>query len=272
MTLYAVGDVQGCARTLNRLLKKIEFRPGRDRLWFVGDLVNRGPASRKVLRDVIALGDSAICVLGNHDLHLLATAAGARRATPGDTFQDVLNADDAADLIDWLRQRPLLHLDASNKSLLVHAGLYPLWRPREAQEFAGEVEAALRGRKWRDFLTDMYGSTPDLWSPKLRRADRLRFTVNALTRMRFCDSEARLDFAESGAPGSQPRHLLPWFDFPARRGRKWRIVFGHWSALGFVQRKGIVATDTGCVWGRRLTAAVLEPQGEPIAVRSAEKY
>jgi bis(5'-nucleosyl)-tetraphosphatase (symmetrical) len=256
---------------LNRLLKKIDFNTDRDTVWFVGDLVNRGPSSRKVLRSVMALGESAVTVLGNHDLHLLATVAGVRKPGPTDTFLDVLDADDAGDLIDWLRYRPLLHLDESRRIALVHAGIYPGWRPRQAKEYAAEVETELRSDSWRAALADMYGSTPDRWQTKLEPADRRRFAINSLTRMRFCYSDGRLDFAESGPPGSQRKGLVPWFDIPGRRGRKWNIVFGHWSALGLLRRKGLTAIDTGCVWGRRLTAAVLEPESAPVAVACAEK-
>jgi len=271
MTLYAVGDVQGCARTFKRLLKRISFDPDRDRLWLVGDLVNRGPASRKVLRKVIKLGDSVTCVLGNHDLHLLATAAGVRRRSRTDTFHDILDADDAADLIDWLRRRPLLHLETKQRRALVHAGIYPAWQPKEAKRYAQEVEARLSGPGWRRSLARIYGSTPDLWSPKLVGADRRRFTINALTRMRFCDASGRLDFGESGPPGSQPRRLTPWFRMPERPGRKWHIVFGHWSTLGLYRRDGVTATDTGCVWGGKLTAVPLDRKGAPIAVSYAER-
>lgn len=271
MTLYAVGDVQGCARTLNRLLRKVEFDPERDRVWFVGDLVNRGPASRKVLRAVMKLGDAALTVLGNHDLHLLATAAGIRKPGPADTFSDVLQADDAADLIDWLRVRPLLHLDETHRIALVHAGIYPLWRVREARALAEEVEEQLAGDDWRASLSGMYGSTPTQWQPTLGTEDRMRFTINALTRMRFCSPDGQLDFADSGPPGTQRKGLIPWFEMPGRRGRKWNIVFGHWSALGLLRRRNLTGIDTGCVWGRKLTATSLDGDRRNFAVGCAER-
>lgn len=269
MTLYAVGDVQGCARALDSLLDTIAFDPGSDELWFVGDLVNRGPDSRRVLRTLIGLGDRVTTVLGNHDLHLLATAAGARRPAPTDTFHDVLDASDAAELIDWLRARPLLYRDRERRLLLVHAGIPPGWRVKQARKLAREIEDLLRGASWQSALCDMYGEFPDHWSPALANGDRRRFTINALTRMRYCTTDGRLDFTHSGPPGSQPPGLVPWFDAPGRRGKKWHIVFGHWSALGVVRRPDLTALDSGCVWGRELTAVPLEAPGETIAVSCA---
>ena len=266
MTLYAIGDIQGCARSFDALLEKIGFSTERDRLWLVGDLVNRGPESLAVLRRVRELGDSATTVLGNHDLHLLATAAGIRERSSADTFDDVLKADDAGPLLDWLRKRPLILRDRTARRILVHAGVPPVWKAREALEHAAEVEALLAGPEWGKALRGMYGDVPVVWSPQLSGGDRRRFTINALTRIRFCDRAGGLDFSCSGPPGSQPPKLTPWFDFPKRRTRKWHIVFGHWSALGVVRRDDITAVDSGCVWGRKLTAVPLEPPGKPIAV------
>jgi bis(5'-nucleosyl)-tetraphosphatase (symmetrical) len=271
MTLYAVGDVQGCARTFTRLLKKISFDPDKDHLWMVGDLVNRGPDSCKVLRKIMALGDSVTCVLGNHDLHLLATAAGVRDIGPADTFSDVLAADDAPELLDWLRHRPVLHVDDDRHMVLVHAGIYPFWKIKHAKRYASEVEAKLSGRGWRKSLAEMYGATPNEWREGMNEEDQWRFTINAFTRMRYCDAKGRLNFTESGSPGSQPVGLMPWFEVPKRRSRKWRIVFGHWSALGLVTRPTITAVDTGCVWGRSLTAVPIDPDSKPIAVSCAEQ-
>jgi bis(5'-nucleosyl)-tetraphosphatase (symmetrical) len=267
MTLYAVGDVQGCADELDKLLKKISFSKDRDHLWLVGDLVNRGPDSREVLRIVRWLGDAATCVLGNHDLHLLATYAGVRPPSASDTFDDVLDASDADKLIGWLRQMPLIHRDRANRRVLVHAGIPPVWKPAEAERQAVVVEELLRSRGWRKALRCMYGETPTAWSERLGKADRRRFTINALTRMRFCYDDGRLDFRHSGPPDEHPSGLVPWFDIPWRRGRKWHIVFGHWSALGLMQRNRLTAVDTGCIWGGTLTALPIEPAGEPIAVR-----
>jgi bis(5'-nucleosyl)-tetraphosphatase (symmetrical) len=266
MTLYAIGDIQGCAKSFETLLKRIDFHKKRDHLWLVGDLVNRGPRSLRVLRTVKRLGGSATTVLGNHDLHLLATAAGVRDASSADTFGDVLAAHDADALLDWLRTRPLIARDKVAKRVLVHAGIPPVWKIREAVEHASEVERLLAGPAWSKVLRGMYGDVPVRWTPELSAGDRRRFTINALTRIRFCDKAGRLDFSCSGPPGSQPSPLMPWFDFPKRRARKWHIVFGHWSALGLLRRDDITALDTGCVWGRELTAVPLEPRGRPISV------
>lgn len=270
MTLYAIGDIQGCARTFDTLLRRIRFKPARDQLWLVGDLVNRGPDSAEVLRMVRALGDSATTVLGNHDLHLLATAAGIRRISNTDTFNDVLDARDAHKLLDWLRQQPLLVRDRHAKRILVHAGLPPVWKTREAEQAAAEVEEQLAGRSWRKSLRGMYGNVPARWSHKLAASDRRRFTINGLTRMRYCTRTGGLDFRYSGPPGTQPKSLVPWFDFPGRHGRKWNIVFGHWSALGVVTRENLTATDSGCVWGRELTAVPLDSDRPPVAVECCD--
>ncbi len=266
MATYAIGDLQGCAEEFDALLTKIEFRAARDTLWLVGDLVNRGPDSLGVLRRVIALGKSAITVLGNHDLHLLATVAG-RRELSSDTFQDVLEAPDADELIDWLRHRPLLHHDAAAGRVLVHAGIPPVWTVREARTHAREIETLLRGRRWRFALRGMYGNEPETWSPTLEREDRRRFTINALTRMRYCDRRGRLDLRNSGPPGTQPKGLLPWFDVPERKAASTHIVFGHWAALGLLRRADVTAVDTGCAWGNRLTAVRLDGPGRSVSVR-----
>jgi bis(5'-nucleosyl)-tetraphosphatase (symmetrical) len=267
MTLYAIGDLQGCDRPFAALLAALDFDARRDRLWLVGDLVNRGPGSLAVLRRVVSLGDAATTVLGNHDLHLLAAAAGIRRPGRNDTLQQVLDAPDAAELIDWLRRRPLLHHDSAASRALVHAGIPPTWSMEEALTEARHVEAQLRGDAWRAALADMYGNEPREWSAQLEHQERLRYTINALTRMRFCDSRGRLDFDRSGPPGTQPKGLVPWFDVPARAARDVHIVFGHWSALGLLRRADVTALDSGCVWGRTLTAVPLEPPGDPVAVR-----
>jgi bis(5'-nucleosyl)-tetraphosphatase (symmetrical) len=266
MTLYAIGDIQGCARSFEALLRRIDFSRKRDHLWLVGDLVNRGPKSLRVLRMVRKLGGSATTVLGNHDLHLLATAAGVRNATRADTFDDVLGARDADKLIDWLRRQPLIVRDRPGKRVLVHAGIPPVWKVRDAVEHAHEVEQMLGDAGWTKALRGMYGDVPTRWSPDLAPSDRRRYTINALTRLRFCDRSGKLDFSHSGPPGSQPPRLKPWFDFPKRGSRNWHIVFGHWSALGVVVRDDITALDSGCVWGWQLTAVPLDPPGKPITV------
>lgn len=267
MATYAIGDLQGCSAEFDALLRKIRFRPSRDTLWLVGDLVNRGPDSLGVLRRVIALGRSVVTVLGNHDLHLLATVAGRRELSPADTFQDVLEAPDAHELIDWLRYRPLLHHDAGARRVLVHAGIPPAWTVREARAHAREVEALLRGRRWRAALRGMYGNEPTEWSTGLDRDDRRRFTINALTRMRYCDRRGRLDLRYSGPPGTQPKELAPWFDAPDRRAADSHVVFGHWAALGLLRRADVTAVDTGCAWGNRLTAVRLDRPGRTVNVR-----
>jgi bis(5'-nucleosyl)-tetraphosphatase (symmetrical) len=269
VTLYAIGDIQGCAAAFDALLEKIEFAPERDHLWLVGDLVNRGPDSLGVLRRVMALEASVTAVLGNHDLHLLATAAGVRSPGAQDTFQDILAAPDRETLIAWLRQRPLIHHDPSARRLLVHAGIPPHWSAEEACAQADAVSLALRAVDWQRALAQMYGSEPRKWSDTLSEQDRHRYTINALTRMRYCERDGRLDFSETGPPGSQPAHLVPWFDVPARRARDVHIIFGHWAALGSVRRPDVTALDSGCVWGGALTALALAPAGEPVAVSCA---
>ena len=266
MALYAIGDVQGCAAELDALLKKIRFRPSRDRLWLVGDLVNRGPDSLRVLRRVMGLGRSVTCVLGNHDLHLLATVAGRRELSPADTFHEVLEAPDAQEIIDWLRHRPLLHHDAAARRVLVHAGIPPIWTVAQARAAAREVEGLLRGRQWRFALRAMYGNDPAAWSSKLEPEERRRYTINALTRMRYCDRHGRLDLTHSGPPGTQPKGLTPWFDVPERRTAGAHVVFGHWAALGLLRRADVMALDTGCVWGNSLTAVRLDRPARPVKV------
>jgi bis(5'-nucleosyl)-tetraphosphatase (symmetrical) len=269
MRLFAIGDIQGCAAAFDALLRRIAFRPSRDRLWLVGDLVNRGPDSLAVVRRVMALGRSVTCVLGNHDLHLLATVAGRRELSPADTFHDVLEAPDLDHIVDWLRFRPLLHHDAKARRVLVHAGIPPQWSVAEARSEAREVEQQLRGRKWRYALREMYGGEPSAWSTKLRGAERRRYAINALTRMRYCDRRGRLDLSYSGAPGTQPKGLVPWFDAPRRRATNVHIVFGHWAALGLLRRADVTALDTGCVWGNHLTAVRLDRPTRPTTRVSA---
>ena len=269
MTLYAIGDIQGCGQAFVELLSAISFKPERDHLWLVGDLVNRGPDSLDVLREVMSLGDSATTVMGNHDLHLLATAVGVRKPGKGDTFQTVLAAPDAANLLDWLRSRPLLFHDSRRKRLLVHAGLPPTWSVGDAVSRAGEISVRLRGPNWTDVLKKMYGDEPRAWSADHQDADRLRYIINALTRMRYCDEHGNLEFEHTGPPGTQPAHLVPWFEFPGRPSETTHVVFGHWATLGLLRRPDITALDSGCVWGGSLTAVPLEPAGEPIAVACA---
>jgi bis(5'-nucleosyl)-tetraphosphatase (symmetrical) len=251
MAIYAVGDVQGCFDELDSLLKKIEFGK-RDRLWFVGDLVNRGPKSLEVLRFVRALGSRAVVVLGNHDLHLVTQHEGFERARKDDTFTDVLQARDRGKLVDWLRTRPLMH--AEGGYAMVHAGLLPQWSVPKALKLAGEVQAALRGRRYREFLQNMYGSQPDAWTESLRGWDRLRVIVNAMTRMRFCTPRGRMEFKAKGS--RPPRGYRAWFDL--RPKEKQTLVCGHWSQLGLKVKPKLAALDSGCVWGGKLSALRLE--------------
>jgi bis(5'-nucleosyl)-tetraphosphatase (symmetrical) len=266
MAVYAIGDIQGCDAAFDALLKKLSFSKSRDRLWLVGDLVNRGPDSLGVLRRVMALGRSVTTVLGNHDLHLLATVAGRRDLSPADTFGDVLTAPDSKKIVDWLRRRPLLHYDAKTKHVLVHAGVPPTWTVAQARAQARDVETQLRGRDWRAALRTMYGNEPSAWSRKLDPEEQRRYTINALTRMRYCDRRGRLELKESGPPGSQPKSLIPWFDVPDRLSRSAHIVFGHWAALGLMRRDDVTGLDSGCVWGGCLTAVRLDERAAPIKV------
>ena len=271
MATWAVGDVQGCGAELDRLLEVIDFAPARDRLWFVGDLVNRGPRSLEVLRSVEQLGDAAVVVLGNHDLHLLAIARSGSRPRPADhALQAILDAPDRERLLDWLQARPVLHHDAALGITMVHAGLAPQWDVDRARRCAAELEAALRGDHSGRLFADMYGNQPDLWREDLEGADRLRFITNALTRLRVCDRAGRLLLKYKGPPGKMPAKALPWFRVPGRRWAGARIVCGHWSALGYHDGDGVLALDTGCVWGGRLTAQRLDPPGSPVAVPSKQ--
>ena len=257
MATYAIGDLQGCFAPLERLLDAISFDRARDRLWFVGDLVNRGPDSLACLRFVKELGDAAVTVLGNHDLHLVCVAEGIHSAGKRDTVQQVLDAPDRAPLLEWLRQRPLMH--AEGKSVLVHAGILPAWSVDEARGLAGEVESHLRGPAFRDFLQNMFGDQPNAWSEDLAGWDRMRIVVNAMTRMRMCDASGAIALGYKGEPDEEaPRGLVPWYDVPERRSRDATIFFGHWSALGLHVRDDVVGLDSGCVWGRSLSAVRLE--------------
>lgn len=256
MALFAIGDVQGCRQRLEVLLATLSFAPARDRLWFVGDLVNRGPDSVGVLRLVERLGGAV--VLGNHDLHLLAVAAGARPLKASDTFTDVLEAGDREGLLDWLARQPLMLRDDDSGWAMVHAGLPPAWDVETASRLAREVEATLRSRHGdREFLAQMYGDDPGRWEENLTGMERIRFIINAFTRIRFCDANGALDFSHTGPPGSQPANLHPWFELWPHRSH--RLVFGHWAALGAGDHGNAVSTDSGCVWGGRLTAVRLDP-------------
>jgi len=260
MATYAVGDIQGCLVSLKGLLDRIDFDPGRDRLWLVGDLVNRGPQSLETLRFVRGLGDAAITVLGNHDLHMLAIAQGLRRQGESDNLDDVLTAPDRDELFEWLRRQPLLYHDSSLGFTMVHAGFSPHWDLAEAQCCAAEVEAVLRSDEYQHFIAHMYGDEPDRWSSDVSGIERWRYSINCFTRLRYCDSHGRLALKEKGSP-QQQRHLTPWFRVAGRRSAGLRIIFGHWSTLGRYQGDGVYCLDSGCVWGGSMTALRLE--GEP---------
>lgn len=257
MALYAIGDVQGCYDSLRRLLDAIRFDPAVDRLWFTGDLVNRGPRSLEVLRFVAGMGDGAVIVLGNHDLHLLAIASGVRAPGAKDTLADILKAPDRSELLSWLVRRPLLVRDDETGIVLVHAGLLPQWDIVQALGYASEVEAVIRGPSATEFFRDMYGDEPGVWRDDLAGIDRLRLIVNTFTRLRFCDSSGRANYEHKGTPGSQPAFLFPWFAVPGRRSAGHPIVFGHWSLLGLYTDGEVISIDTGCCWGRSLTAVRL---------------
>lgn len=256
MALYLIGDVQGCADPLGRLLDTIGFSPSRDNLVLLGDLVNRGPDSLAVLRRVHALGASAQSLLGNHDLHLLGVAHGDRKAGRRDTLATILGAPDRAELLDWLRhQHMALHKRIGDGDLLmVHAGVVPQWSVADTVARAAEMESVLRGPDYGDFLKVMYGNEPDQWNDGLRGDARLRVIVNALTRLRFCSADGRMEFETKDSAGDAPKGYMPWFDVPGRKTRSATIAFGHWSTLGWVSRPDIISTDTGCVWGGKLSA------------------
>jgi len=259
MALYLIGDVQGCDAALGRLLEKIAFSPSRDTLYALGDLVNRGPESAAVLRRLKGFGDSAKCLLGNHDLSLLAVAHGLRAPHRNDTMDSVLLAPDREAMLEWLRaQRMAIH---AHGILMVHGGVLPQWDTAQTLAHAAEVEAVLRGPQLAGFLSQMYGNQPAQWDDALTGADRLRVIVNALTRLRFCTPEGVMDLKASGGLADAPPGYLPWFDVPGRRTANTTIAFGHWSQLGFLQRPDIVSLDTGCVWGGCLSALKLCSDG-----------
>jgi len=263
VTRYAVGDIQGCDEELQTLLERLKFSADRDQLWFVGDLVNRGPDSLPALRRVRSLGDNAVVVLGNHDLHLLAVAHGARRPRPSDTLDEVLAAPDRDALLEWLITRPLAH--AQGADLMVHAGLVPQWTVAGTLALAREVGEALRHDP-RALFQHMYGNEPDRWDERLAGVQRLRFAINVLTRLRVCTADGRVDLGVKGEPPSPPSPLRPWFAHAERASREARVIFGHWSALGLVREHGVIGLDTGCVWGGALSAVDLDSERAVISV------
>ena len=256
MATYAVGDIQGCCTELQQLLNLIRFDPQADRLWLVGDLVNRGPDSLGVLRLVKSLGEAAIVVLGNHDLHLLAVAAGVAPLHRSDTFDEILAAPDRHELMSWLRHQRLLHVQ--DNVVLVHAGLLPSWSVAQAQLLAREVEAALRGADHLQFLAHMYGNHPAQWDDALSAYPRLRVITNAFTRMRICTPQGEMEFKFKGEMQDVPAGYLPWFEVPNRASADATVVCGHWSALGLKVTPRLITLDTGCLWGGALSAVRLE--------------
>jgi bis(5'-nucleosyl)-tetraphosphatase (symmetrical) len=250
----AIGDLQGCHEAFTRLLAELDL-PAATPIWLAGDLINRGPASLATLRSVIDLGDRVTTVLGNHDLHLLAVAAGVHTPKKGDTLDDILAAPDFPDLIDWLRRQPLAHFD--NGFLMVHAGVLPEWSVDQTLSLAGEVEEKLRGPKWKQFLKNLWGNEPVRWSNKLTGDDRTRIIVNALTRLRFCTQDGKMEFKGNGGLNDAPPGFMPWFEVPGRKTEDVTMVFGHWAALGLQLRPNLCALDSGCVWGNQLSAVRL---------------
>ena len=259
MSLYCIGDVQGCNVALGRLLDVIGFSPSRDTIFMLGDLVNRGPDSAGVLRRLMGFGDAARCLLGNHDLHLLAVAHGARKLHRGDTVGDILDAPDRPALLDWLRTQRLALWE--HGVLMIHAGVLPGWTAAQTVALAGEVEDVLRGPDLGEFLHAMYGNAPAGWHDGLRGNARLRVIVNALTRLRFCAVDGTMEFGTKEGAGGAPEGFMPWFDVPGRRTARDTVAFGHWSTLGWLARPDVFSLDTGCVWGGSLSALRLGTAG-----------
>lgn len=257
MSIYAVGDVQGCYESLRRLLDLCAFDPTMDRLWLVGDLVNRGPSSLETLRFVRQLGSAATLVLGNHDLYLLMIAEGlGKPSKSGDTLDDILDAPDREDILQWLRQQPLCHVE--NNFCMVHAGLLPQWTVPQARALAAEVEHELAGPDYRRLMANIWGNEPTSWRDDLVGWPRLRVIVNAMTRMRYCTAKGAMEFKSKGELANAPKGYLPWFQVPGRRSAEHVLVTGHWSALGLKVAPNLLALDSGCLWGRHLTAVRLE--------------
>ena len=264
MSIYAIGDIQGCFDELQLLLDKIQFNPQQDCIWFTGDLVNRGPKSLETLRFVKNLGTSAITVLGNHDMHLLAAASTPKTSTKKDSLTPILEAPDRDELIHWLRHQPLFY--TNNDFCMIHAGLPPQWDFKTTQRMALLVENALQGPNYELLLQQMYGNKPNQWTPQLKGNAKLRFIINCFTRMRYCDASGRLDFNNTGPIGTQPEELMPWFTLPNRKSANMKIIFGHWSTLGYYEGSNCYAIDTGCLWGGQLTALKLSTPIQRISI------
>lgn len=260
MALYLIGDIQGCDAALAQLLDTIAFSPSRDTLYVLGDLVNRGPASDQVLRRLMAYGDAARCLLGNHDLHLLAVACHAHHAKRKDTIACVLQAPDSAAMLHWLRHQHMALCEhiGGQEVLMVHAGVLPQWTPERTLQLAAEVQQVLRGPQAADFFSTMYANHPAQWSESLQGTERIRLIVNALTRLRYCTAEGVMEFESKGGAEHAPQGYMPWFDVPGRASAGAIVAFGHWSTLGWLHRTDVYAMDLGCVWGGKLAALRLE--------------
>ena len=258
MPIYAIGDVQGCFDDMQRLIEKINFDPALDSLWFCGDIINRGPNSLETIRYIKDLGDNAVTVLGNHDLHFLAVAYVTDKPSKHDTFSDILNAPDREDLVNWLRHQKLFHHDTELNISMVHAGVPAGWSIKDAVHHSSEMESVLQQDNPIEFFNHMYGNQPRTWNNALTGWDRYRFITNVFTRMRFCDEEGRPDFKYKNDIGTQPEHLTPWFMHQQRLTKNDEIIFGHWSTLTNITTENIYALDTGCLWGGQLTALKIE--------------
>lgn len=263
MSIYAVGDIQGCYDPLAKLLETVNFDPAEDVLWCVGDLVNRGPKSLKVLRLLKSLEDSCVAVLGNHDIHMLSMVYGIREPKPNDSLDKVLNAPDLPELAVWLRSLPLMVQNKANRSILVHAGIYPWWTRKEAKQYAKEVQKIFADEQaCINLLKKIYSNSPSKWDPQLGKTRRYRFIINAFTRMRFCSPRGHLNLSESGYFGLRRKDRIPWFEYFNPGLDDYRVIFGHWSALGFVNEPKVLCLDTGFVWGREMTLVKLPESAE----------
>ncbi len=273
MALYLIGDIQGCNATLGHLLDTLGFSPSRDTIYVLGDLMNRGPDNIGVLKRLKSLDNSAKCLLGNHDLHLLGVHLGVRTLKPGDTVNDLLQSSDRESLIHWLRQQALALM--VDDVLMVHAGVLPSWTASQTLSLASEVCAVLQSPDWQDFIRQMYGNWPSRWDDSLQGTDRLRVIVNGLTRLRFCTPAGEMEFAHHGSPENAPEGYLPWFEAPDRQTAGVTVAFGHWSSLPALNRRDVWELDSGCVWGRGLTAMHMHAAGlgqhQRITVGSVEK-
>lgn len=265
MARYAIGDIQGCYDELRILLDTLAFDPDKDQIFLVGDLVNRGPKSLQVLRFIKSLGKRATCVLGNHDLHLLALSQGNSKHYNNTSLDSIFTAPDADELLTWLRHRPLLHHDKKTKFNIIHGGLPPQWDIKTARAMAKEVESVIRGSDHPYFFKHMYGNEPDIWSNKLDGIERLRFITNCFTRLRYCDANGKLGLKEKGAPEDHNNAYMPWYEVPGRASRDAKIIFGHWSTIGYHHSNNVWAIDSGCLWGDKLTALrIRKKKGETV--------